>query len=380
MSGAHRMQELEYFRGGATLVISLDGLNWLSRRRCSDKGNTKRDEELQFWISSGQRILADEKLQPNTCFCILDQKGSAALSLWRNTDRPSSLVTRPSSFSLSPEHCRPLEEPVQHSAFTSLASPVAEGPKEVLWTKFILNMRDIFTLITKNVNVATKQQTITMDRPNRFIFFCDEDIPSRFFSDICYTQDCRTFKGNTVCHISGNNNMSSDLKNSAAHSPSDPNNNSEDDQNDMVITDNFNICTRKSLLKSCQNYNHTGESSGRDRNVKMRKRVSFDDDVVVYLFDQESPTVELHSEPCTSLPGRSSCNQPDVALEDSGLEWEDDFSALEKNCHFQCVSHSQHSTLSLPTQSWTALSRPERYFLSQTCLFLTHVTESDLEL
>lgn len=29
--------ELKYFRGGATLVISLDGLNWLSKRRCKKR-------------------------------------------------------------------------------------------------------------------------------------------------------------------------------------------------------------------------------------------------------------------------------------------------------------------------------------------------------
>lgn len=65
-----------------------------------------------------------------------------------------------------------------------------------------------------------------------------------------------------------------------------------------------------------------------------------------------------------------------------GLEWEDDFSALEKNCHFQCVGHSvsEHYTPSLPTQRCTTLSGPERFSLSQACLFLTHVTESDLEL
>ncbi|XP_044034839.1 uncharacterized protein LOC122867739 isoform X2 [Siniperca chuatsi] len=42
MSGVRRMQELKYFRDGATLVISLDGLNWLSKRRRSDKGIKKR--------------------------------------------------------------------------------------------------------------------------------------------------------------------------------------------------------------------------------------------------------------------------------------------------------------------------------------------------
>ncbi|XP_056221437.1 uncharacterized protein LOC130162029 isoform X1 [Seriola aureovittata] len=373
-------RELEYFRGGAALTISLDGLKWLSTRRCSDKGNKKRDEELQFWISPGQMILSDEKQQPITCFCIRDQRGRAALNLLRNADRRSSLTTRSSSFSLSPQHCCLPEEPVQQSALTSLASSVSERPKDAPWTRLILNMQDIFPLITKNVNLKTQQQTTTMDQPDRFFIFCGEDIPAPLFSDICDTRDCRTFIGNTGCHISDNNNVSPDLKDPTAQPPSDPNNNYEDDQNEMVIRDNFNIRTRKGLLKSSQNYKCPGDSSGRDSNVKMRKSVSFDDDVTVYLFDQERPTVELHSEPCTSLPRSSFCNLPDVTSDDSGLEWEDDFSALEKNCHFQCVGHSRRCSLSLPTQSWAAQSRPERYFLSQTSLFLTHVTESDLEL
>ncbi|XP_071318946.1 uncharacterized protein [Trachinotus anak] len=321
-------------------------------------------------------ILSDEKQQPITCFCILDQRGSAALNLWRNSDRGSSLVTRSSSLSLSPQHCCLVEEPVQRSVFTPSASSVSERSKETPWTRLILNMRGIFPLIPKNVNLTTQQHMTAMDRPDRFIIFCGEDIPSRLFSDVHYTQDCRTFTGNADCHISDNNNVSADLENSTAHSTSDPNNNCQDDQDEMVIRGNFNLCTRKSVLKSCQNYNRPGGSTGRHRNVKMRKSVSFDDDVTVYLFDQESPTVELRSEPRTSLP---SSNLPDVTLEDSGLEWEDDFAALE-NCLFQCVGDSQHCSLSLPTQSWAAQSRPERYCLSQTCLFLTHVTESDLEL
>ncbi|KAG7226422.1 hypothetical protein INR49_013834 [Caranx melampygus] len=185
--------------------------------------------------------------------------------------------------------------------------------------------------------------------------------------------DFRTDRESTGCQIVDNNNVSSDLKDST-----DPNNNYEDDQNETVTRDNFNLYNRKSLLKPCQDYSCPADSSRRDR--KLRKSVSFDDDVTVYLFDQETPTVELHSEPCTSLPSSSSCTLPDVTLDYSGLEWEDDFSTLEKNCHYRCVGRSRHHDLSLPTQSWAAQSRPERYSLSQNCLFLTHVTESDLEL
>ncbi|XP_074476321.1 uncharacterized protein LOC141758629 [Sebastes fasciatus] len=349
MSGARRMQEFKYFRDGATLVISLDGLNWLSKRRCSDKGIKKRDEDLQLLIPSGQIMQTDEELQAITC--ILHQRGSSAPQLWRSSDCGSSLVTRPPLFSTSPRRrCLP-EEPAHHSsALTSLASFAP-------WTRLVLNMQDIFSLIKNYLNIVTKQYTV--GQHNRFIIFCDEDIPLLRFGDICYTEDCRTSIGEDTGWHSSDIDMLSDLKNSTAHVPDDINCNGNQHE---LVRDNFN--NPKSLLKSCQIYDAPGVLSGRDANVKRRKSVSFDDDVMVYLFDQESPTVELHSEACTS--------PPDVTLEDSGLEWEDDFSALEKNCHFP-----QHAP-SLPTQTSPALSR--RFFLSQTCLFLTHITESDLEL
>ncbi|XP_059180882.1 uncharacterized protein LOC131959683 isoform X2 [Centropristis striata] len=353
MSGARRMQELKYFRDGATLVISLDGLNWLFKRRCRDKGIKKRNEELQLLMSSSQMIQADVELQAITC--ILDQGGTAAPQLWRNSDCRSGLVTRPAPppsapFSTSPRQRCLLEEPTHHPTLISLGSFGSEHPKEALWTRLILNMQDIFSLLKKNLNIVTQQDTVTMHQHNNFIIFCDEDIPLQRFGDACCSEDYRTSIVDT-----GDNSMLSNLKNATAH---DPNiNNSNRNEQEVVIRDNCNNI--KSLRKSCQIYDAPGVTSGRE---KKRKSVSFDDDVMVYLFDQESPTMELHSEACTPLP--------DVTLEDSGLEWDDDFSALEKNCHFQ------QYTLSLPTQSSTALSR--RSFLPQTCLFLTHVTEADL--
>ncbi|XP_044034838.1 uncharacterized protein LOC122867739 isoform X1 [Siniperca chuatsi] len=379
MSGVRRMQELKYFRDGATLVISLDGLNWLSKRRRSDKGIKKRDEEHQLLMPSGQIIQADEELQPITCVCILDQRGSAATQLWRKSDRRSSFVTRAPPFSIPPRRCCLPEEPTRHSTFTSLASFVSECLKETPWTRLILNMQDIFSLIKKNLNIVTQQDTVTTNRHTSFLIFCDEDIPLQLFGDTCHTEDCRMSVQDAGWHISDNN-VLSDLKNPTAHWPHSPNTIiSKGIQHELVTRDNLNTCNFKSLLKSCQIYDAPGVLSGIDTNVKKRKSVSFDDDVTVYLFDQERPTSELYSGSCTSLPSSYSCNLPDVTLEDSGLEWEDDFSALD--CHFQCVRHSvsQRYHLSLPTQSCTALSRPERFFLSQTFLFLTHVTESDLE-
>ncbi|KAK1881122.1 Serine/threonine-protein kinase LMTK2 [Dissostichus eleginoides] len=353
MSGARTMQELKYFRDGATLVISLDGFNWLPKKRCSDKEIKKRNEELQLFISSDQMVQADEKLQ--TITCILDQRGTASSELWRKSDCRSSLVTSPKPISTPPQH--------QTSTLTSFVSFVPDYPKDTPWTRLILSMQDIFSLIKRDSNMVTPQDCVTMNQLDRFIIFCDEDIPLQRFGDIT-AEDCWTSKGDTDWHFSDTN-MLSDLKNFTAHASNTKNSNRN--THELVIRDSFN--NLKSLLKSYQICDSPGELSRTNMDVKRRKSVSFHEEVIVFLFDQESPTMELNPEACTSLP--------DVTLEDSGLEWEDDFSALEKNCHFQCDTHSQPHTLSLPTPTTAALSR--HLFLSQTCLFLTHVTEADLE-
>ncbi|KAI3365579.1 hypothetical protein L3Q82_010661 [Scortum barcoo] len=413
--------EFKYFRDGATVVVSLDGLNWLSKRRC--KGVKKRTEteimadtikiaagfsfctdmfgvvqkqsqevlvnlsyrgeELQLMMPSGQMIRANEELEPITCFCVLDRRGGAAPQLWRSSDCKSSPTSWLPFFSNPARLCHLPEEPTHRSAFTSLAAFISECLKEAPWTRLILNMQDILSWIKKDLNIVTQEDTSTINQHSRFIIFCDEDIPLQLFSDTSYTEDCRTTSiGDTGWHLSDND-ILSDLKNSTATWPHIPNtNNSESLQHELAIIDKFNTCHFDSPVKSFQNDTSPGRLSRRDKHIKKKKSVSFYDDVTVYLFDQESPTVELHPGPYTSLPSSYSCNLSDVTLEDSGLEWEDDFSALEKSCHFRCVRQpaSRHYTLSLPTPSCTALSGPERFSLSQTCLFLTHVTESDLEL
>lgn len=60
------------------------------------------------------------------------------------------------------------------------------------------------------------------------------------------------------------------------------------------------------------------------------------------------------------------------------LQWEDDFSVMDKACCVQCARHFH--TVPLPTRGRAAPSGPDRSSLSQSCLFLTYVTESDLEL
>lgn len=119
-----------------------------------------------------------------------------------------------------------------------------------------------------------------MDNNNRFIIVCDDAIPEQLIDNYS-TQDCGTLIGHVGCQ------MSMDLKNSTDQWHLSPNHSSEDDQIGTAIKDNLNTRNMRSLLKSCQNNNNDpGGSPGRNRNVKMKKSVSFDEDVTVYLFDQ----------------------------------------------------------------------------------------------
>lgn len=123
------------------------------------------------------------------------------------------------------------------------------------------------------------------DNHNKFISFSDDCMPPQLFSDIYSLQNCNTFLGNSDCLISDNNNTTA-MKSSTAQCAFCPNTNSENDQRENVDGDNLNTANQRRLPTSSQNYNHPGESCGRDRKVKIRKSVSFDDDVIVYLFDQ----------------------------------------------------------------------------------------------
>ncbi|XP_071062915.1 uncharacterized protein [Pseudochaenichthys georgianus] len=270
MSGARTMQELKYFRDGATLVISLDGFNWLPKKRCSDKEIKKRNEELQLFISSDQMVQADEKLQ--TITRILDQRGTASSELWRKTDCRSRLVTSP----------KPISTPAQHqtSTLTSFVSFVPDYPKDTPWTRLSLSMQDIFSLIKRDSNMVTSQDCVTMNQLNSFIIFCDEDIPLQRFGDIT-AEDWRTSKGDTDWHFSDTN-MLSDLKDFTAHAANTKNSNRNTQE--LVIRDSFN--NLKSLLRSYQICDSPGELSRTNMDVKRRKSVSFHDEVIVFLFDQ----------------------------------------------------------------------------------------------
>lgn len=209
-------------------------------------------------ISSGRTIQDVEELLPITCFCILDRTGAAPLLL-------GSRGCRGSLTAWLPIRC-------PSSAFSA-----AECQKESPWTRLFFNMPDIFSFLKEDSGSVPRQDAVT-NKHNGFVIFCHEDIPPQLFGD---TEDCRTSVGRE-------DNMLSDVRNSKAHSLLDPNNNdsSEGILHDPARSDNLNTRNSKGLLKSCQICTTPGLLPVRDRNLKKRKRVSFDDDVIVFLFDQ----------------------------------------------------------------------------------------------
>ncbi|XP_076007702.1 uncharacterized protein LOC143001797 [Genypterus blacodes] len=213
-----------------------------------------------------------------------------------------------------------------------------------------------------------------MDRRITCVIVCDKhySMPPGLFGDLCHAGD-----GGTTAAITSN--VSAALKKSPAacwpHGPDTDNKETE-----MDARDNEDVLNCNSGLKPYESCDAAGGSQGHSGGGKKRKSVSFLDDVTIYLFDQECPTLQLYRQ---LEPSSHAYNLQELPLEDMGLEWDDDFSALERNCHYRCVTHSSASSRceppERPERSWTALSRPQQFFLSQTCLFLNPGTESELD-
>ncbi|KAL0983924.1 hypothetical protein UPYG_G00134820 [Umbra pygmaea] len=154
------------------------------------------------------------------------------------------------------------------------------------------------------------------------------------------------------------------------------------------------------------------------------RKVSFFDDVTVYVFDQESPTRELQcpwtdihrkeangqsltpiyrhtpnimsqslTPPSSHLNLPPQLSMPGVCSEDNGvnLEWEDDFSLLDSSLKSKMTDHhistsessvpsaSPMQTSTPPHQRWGHPFSPACSQLRPSSLILTHVTDADLE-
>lgn len=217
-----------------------------------------RQDGHQLLISSGQMIEADEELQL-----------SAAPWLWKNHHYSSTLAARPPSIFLPLQHNLLPLEPTHHATLTPLASFVSECQNEAEWTRLISATQEILNVIQMDLSTVSRQDAV--NQHNRLIIFCDKILPLQLFGASCYTKDCIMSIGDTGWH--------SNDKKKLFHSHNNTNNST--DLHELVSRDS--ICNASSLLKPCR---VPGALFGKDQNVKRRKSVSFDDDVMVYLFDQ----------------------------------------------------------------------------------------------
>lgn len=296
-------------RGGACVAVSLERL---CRRKCKDMMIKKRDGGAQLWISRSRLSAADSELQSFFCLC---DAGSST---------PSSASALDSCTSIT------------HGAFTTDA---AGSPGTDL-----LNLTDNANHVTQNINCAPNKQTVILYNDN---------ILKTLFSDAF--DGCVGITGRCL-----NNNFEDVFQSMELDWSDAPNNNDQHEQSQRDVidegqTDGY-ICDE----------GRTEEMSAGVR----RKSVSFADDVIVYLYDKDSPTEESHPESSSSLIS-------EILFDDNGLEWDDDFLALEEKCRPH--SRPRRRTSALRSLDWT-VKRPKRFALPQSVLFLTHVNDSDLEL
>ncbi|XP_043958988.1 class A basic helix-loop-helix protein 15 isoform X1 [Gambusia affinis] len=362
------MQELNHSRGGAALVISVDKL--FSNRKCSLVEIKRRWKTADIYSGLGLRDpimdLNEEECEDHevgSCICVLDWTECSAPISQRNTTHTSDWLAL-SRFCF-PQHFCPPSKLSGHLRF--LDSVIKGLPSQANQEGTTFPKADIFYWIKNFLNEATQQHAIVMDSFDRLIILSDNCITANKLCHVYSSQNLRTF----IRHrgSSGRNNKMSAVKHDNAQRSFCLKTGSEDTDRNSFRTWNPEI-----HQKTRQNDDHSQRPGRRSKSEKMKikKSVSFEEDVIVYLFDQETPTLKLPSGPSTSPPFHFPTIQSDVISKDDGLQWEDDFSALE------CAHQS--GTVSLPTKSWTSQARPERCSLAQTCLFLTYVTESDLEL
>lgn len=231
------------------------------------------DKDQRLLISLRQLIKGDEEQQTITLFCVLDQKGCVPPQLWRTSRSSPGLAPPRPSFPAPPQRRRLALE--HRFTLPSLSSFISECLNEAVWTRLIANMQETFTFTHKDLNILTQRDAVAKNRHGRFMILCEENTPPQL-----PTEDCSLSPGETRLHI-GDKNLTSVGK----YSPKwpDGSSNPEDVSKTPVRQDNVSTSKHRCLVKSCSD---PGASFGREKNVKQRKSVSFDDDVMVYLFDQ----------------------------------------------------------------------------------------------
>lgn len=123
------------------------------------------------------------------------------------------------------------------------------------------------------MNLTSQPRVLRMDHSNNVIISRGDLVAAGLFPD------CRTIEENTDFHFRHHNSGSHD------NPRPDPNNNPEVHHCETTSGENLNIHSHRGLLKAPENLCGPGESSGKDKKIR-KKSVSFDDDVMVFLFDQ----------------------------------------------------------------------------------------------
>lgn len=175
-------------------------------------------------------IKEDEDQRTFTLVCVLDQKGFGPPGLWRTNPCLSSLVSPQPSSSVAPH---PPPEPDRSFNFVSITSLISKCLDETILIRLIANMQETFTFTRKIFHV------------NETLMKVEESSPR------------------WPCANGSNN--------------------SQDVPEMLIGSGSLSTHKHKCLVKSSSD---PGASFGRDKMVKQRKSVSFDDDVMVYLFDQ----------------------------------------------------------------------------------------------
>lgn len=212
-----------------------------------------------------------------SCICVLDWTECSAPNSQRNTTHTSDWLAS-SRFCFLQLFCPPSELNGQ----LRFLDPVIKGlPSQANQEGATFHMADIFYWIKNFLNEATQQHAIVMDSFNRLVILSDNYITTNKLCHVYTSWNLRTF----IRHrgSSGRNSKMSAVKHDNAQRSFCLETSGEDEDRDSLRTWNPEI-----HQKTRQNDNHSQRPWRRSKSEKMKikKSVSFEEDVIVYLFDQ----------------------------------------------------------------------------------------------
>lgn len=212
-----------------------------------------------------------------SCICVLDWTECSAPISQRNTTHTSDWLAL-SRFCF-PQHFCPPSKLSGHLRF--LDSVIKGLPSQANQEGTTFPKADIFYWIKNFLNEATQQHAIVMDSFDRLIILSDNCITANKLCHVYSSQNLRTF----IRHrgSSGRNNKMSAVKHDNAQRSFCLKTGSED-----IDRNSFRTWNPEIHQKTRQNDDHSQRPGRRSKSEKMKikKSVSFEEDVIVYLFDQ----------------------------------------------------------------------------------------------